>query len=203
MMTSPTGSLTSKGTSTRARILQAARDQLVHQGYEAFVVRELADELGMKLGNLQYYFKTREALIRAVIEIEAQQDVELISAQRQRHKDPLAALNATVRELLTRWRGSSSVLFSTLATLSLHNNAYRDLYKNIYRQFYAALQAAIQEVNPNLTVDEATLRVRLITALVDGSSVQSQLSNTDAFVERVIVQAEDIALAPAIGKSST
>jgi AcrR family transcriptional regulator len=186
---------TTKGSTTRGRILQAARKQLVEQGYEAFVMRELADSLGIKLGNLQYYFKTREALILCVIETEAARDAAMIQEHQQNSETACEAFRAIVRDLVARWRGHGGVLFSTLGTLSLHNKSYRQLYRSVYADFYDALEKPLREMNPRLSDEEVRLRVRLITALIDGSPMQTQVGSMQVYLDRLQAQVELIALA--------
>jgi len=185
--------LTTKGLSTRNRILQAARKQLVEGGYESFVMRELTGSLGIKLGNLQYYFKTREQLILQVIETEAAKDVLTIEQHKQEGKPANEAFRSIVQDLVTRWRGNSGVIFSTLVTLALHNKPFKQLYRSIYAKFYSALEGPLLEMNPGLSDDETALRVRLITALIDGSSMQTQVGSVQQYLERVQGQAELIA----------
>ena len=185
--------LTTKGLSTRNRILQAARKQLVEGGYESFVMRELAGSLGIKLGNLQYYFKTREQLILQVIETEAAKDVLTFEQHKQEGKPANEAFRSIVQDLVTRWRGNSGVIFSTLVTLALHNKPFKQLYRSIYAKFYSALEGPLLEMNPGLSHDETALRVRLITALIDGSSMQTQVGSVQQYLERVQGQAELIA----------
>ena len=186
---------TLKGASTRERILIGARTQLMEHGYEAFVMRELAESLGMKLGNLQYYFKTRESLVFHVIELEAAKDVEVIESHLQAGGSPMAAFSAVVNELVTRWRGSTGVLFSTLTALSMHNTSFRQLYIDIYSRFYAALEKLVHEVNPALSDEENTMRVRLIASLIDGSSMQIQVGDRQHFLDCVQSHAQAIAVA--------
>jgi len=185
--------LTTKGLSTRNRILQAARKQLVEGGYESFVMRELAGSLGIKLGNLQYYFKTREQLILQVIETEAAKDVLTFEQHKQEGKPANEAFRSIVQDLVTRWRGNSGVISSTLVTLALHNKPFKQLYRSIYAKFYSALEGPLLEMNPGLSHDETALRVRLITALIDGSSMQTQVGSVQQYLERVQGQAELIA----------
>ena len=187
--------ITTKGSSTRDRIVKGARKQLVERGYETFVMRELAHNLGIKLGNLQYYFKTREALILYVIEQEGTQDVLSIQAQRQKWDTAGGAFRAIVREMVVRWRGSSGVLFSTLGMLAMHNKLYKQLYRTIYENFYLALEVPLREMNPGLSDEEIVMRVRLISALIDGSPMQIQVGSVQNYLDRVQGQAEVIALA--------
>ena len=186
---------TPKGTSTRDRIVAAARKKLIEQGVEGFGLRDLATSLNLKLSNLQYYFKTRETLILHVFEQEAAADIEVIRANQQKSTGAEETFRAIVRDLVTRWRGDSGVLFSTLGTLSLHNREFRKLYRSIYVVFYAALEEPLREISPGLSDDEIALRVRLVTALIDGSSMQIQVGSVQTFLDRLQAQAELMALA--------
>ena len=173
-MTAP--ELTTKGAATRQAIIDMARCILVEEGYERLVLREVAQRCGIKLGNLQYYFATREALLTTVIELEADKDVATIEASMQA-QDDVAALRKTITELLGRWRGDSGVIFATLNLLMQHNDVYRALYQRIYRDFYAAIEAAIRCALPDLEADECALRARLLSALVDGAAMQTGVND--------------------------
>ena len=156
-------------------------------------MRELAGLLGIKLGNLQYYFKTREELILQVIETEAAKDVLTIEQHKQEGKPANEAFRLIVQDLATCWRGNSGVIFSTLGTLALHNKSFQQLYQSIYTKFYSALEGSLQEMNPGLSDDEIAIRVRLITALIDGSPMQIQVGSVQQYLERLQEQAELIA----------
>ncbi len=184
---------TRKGASTRDRIVAAARHKLIEQGIEAFGLRELADSLGLTLSNVQYYFKTRENLLLFIFEQEAARDVAVINAHQHSFERAEDAFCAIIRDLVTRWRGDSGVLFSTLGTLALHNKTFRKLYRFTYTNFYAALEGPICQMNPELPKDEVKLRVRLVTALIDGSPLQTQVGKD--FLQRLQAQAELIAKA--------
>ncbi len=187
--------LTAKGVSTRDRIVKAARQRLVDGGLEALVMRELAERLGIKLGNLQYYFRTRDDLILQVIEAEAARDLAAISGNLDCFDQPEEAFNAIVSDLVERWRGQSGVLFSLLGFLAAHNEPFRQLYRQIYLRFYEALESVLKGMNPELADEEITARVRLITALIDGSSMQIRVGSVNAYLGRIQQQAMDIATA--------
>lgn len=184
---------TAKGESTRERILNAARAQLIDHGIERFALRELADGLQIKLGNLQYYFNTKEALVLQVLEAEAAKDRAIIAQHQHAETAASTTLKAIVRDLTSRWSGQSGVLFSTLGTLAIHNNTYKRLYRQIYAEFYAALEAPLRTLNPNLSAAELALRARLITALIDGAPMQPQIPNRRLFLQRIQAEAESIA----------
>lgn len=184
---------TPKGNSTCDRIVAAARKKLVENGVDGFSLRELATSLDLKLSNVQYYFRTREALLLHVFEREALADVAVIEAKRSSGSER-EAFRAIVRELVIRWRGDSGILMSTLGTMSLHHKEFRGLYRSIYDAFYNALEASVRSMNHKLDEEEVRLRVRLVTALVDGSPMQIRVGELQTFLDRVQDQDEQIAL---------
>ena len=197
-MSKQTAATTSKGSSTRERILEAARGKLIEQGIDQFALREIADSLEIKLSNLQYYFKTREALVLQVLQEEATRDRAVIQTHQRTSKDATAAFRSIVRDLTTRWSGESGVLFSTLGTLAIHNNEYKKLYRSIYADFYNALEEPLRRLNPRLSDSELLLRVRLITALIDGAPMQplhdkNKVASKKVFLKRIQEHAESIA----------
>jgi len=155
-------------------------------------MRELADQLEMKLGNLQYYFKTREALILEVMSLEGAKDVEIIKHHLQVAESPGDALDAIVSELVSRWRSKSGVLYSILGTLSLHNKLFRKLYREIYVEFYATLESLLQDLNPGLSDDDIKTRVRLITALIDGSAMQIRSGKADDYLAAIRARVKEL-----------
>ena len=59
--------LTPTGRKTAERIVETAWEILRTEGYERFSMQGIAKRLGRRLSNVQYYFRTREDLIRAII----------------------------------------------------------------------------------------------------------------------------------------
>jgi AcrR family transcriptional regulator len=54
-------------TERKQQILQAAINIIIEAGYGALTMRALARADGIKLGALQYHFKTRDSLLRALV----------------------------------------------------------------------------------------------------------------------------------------
>lgn len=190
----PETARTSKGTSTRQEILAAARRQLVETG--RVVLREIADGCGIKLGNLQYYFSTQEALVLGLIEAESERDLETVHRAVECAEDPRTALRAIVLELVTRWRSDSAPIYATLNLLSLHNDVYRDLYARIYRDHYAAIEPLLAEIVPGLPKSEYEMRARLLTAVIDGAGYQRP-RRRKRFADRIVEEALRVALGDA------
>src|ERR1700743_2933258 len=56
------------GNDTAARIVLAARELLMTEGYAQFSMRNVAARAGLHLANVQYYYKTREDLVKALLD---------------------------------------------------------------------------------------------------------------------------------------
>ena len=186
--------LTSKGSTTKTKILNAARDLLVKKGYDKLVLREVAKTCDIKLGNLQYYFPTVDDLVLAVIDVERQRDLVTVQKAIEKERDPAAALDKIIVELVSRWRSDAGSIYATLNLLSLHHDSYKELYDNIYANHYAELEALIAAAIPSLTKTECAKRARLVTALIDGSAYQTNVGTACKFFSAIIDTATNIAL---------
>lgn len=71
-----------RGEETRRRVLNAALEIFANVGYEAAHTRQIAEQAGVKLPAIAYYFGSKEGLFRAV--------VEHIAAQYQKRLEPVA-----------------------------------------------------------------------------------------------------------------
>lgn len=57
-----------KAVSNRSRIIQAANTLFYHRGYNKTSFHEIADATGIPKGNFYYYFRSKDDLLKAVIE---------------------------------------------------------------------------------------------------------------------------------------
>jgi|SRR5690606_35171128 AcrR family transcriptional regulator len=58
----------SRTSDKRARLIEAAKTLLHRKGFQGTTLADIAKESGVPLGNVYYYFKTKEELCEAVIE---------------------------------------------------------------------------------------------------------------------------------------
>ncbi|MBV1876052.1 MAG: TetR/AcrR family transcriptional regulator [Pseudomonadales bacterium] len=180
-----------KGEKRRNQILKIAREQLIKGGYEQFVIRDIAAQAGMRLGNLQYYFATRDDLLEAVICAEAQTDLVRIHALEKKHHQPEMLLKSLCLTMLEKWQGEGCKIFTLMSFLATVNPTFAQLYTDIYNRFYAAIIPLLKDLNPGQ--EELTYRNKamLITALIDGGA--GQVSTDKQFAEMLAEQAVKIA----------
>ncbi len=180
---------TSKGANTRVRVLACARQVLIAEGYDALALRDLAKRCNMQLGNLQYYFPTRDALLEVLITAEAERDVAATESARLNTGDPEQRFRELISSLVSRWRGESGFVFGVLNFLTLNKPAFRALRDRIYATFYAELAGLIQQIQPRLDDASRELRVTLITALIDGAAQQVRVGDPQRYAEAVAAAA--------------
>ena len=182
--------LTSKGQTRRDEILKVAREALSESGYDGVSLRDIANRLDIKLGNLQYYFATREDLFVALIKREGEQDVETIRSHLAAHDDPRDAFDRIALDLLRRWRGESAVVYLLMQVLRAHRPAFEELCNSIYQQHYEALSSLILQMRPDLGEADAMRKAHLVTALLDGALLQMvSPTDKDSFSKHVVNEA--------------
>ncbi|MEH6519365.1 MAG: TetR/AcrR family transcriptional regulator [Halioglobus sp.] len=165
-----------RGQKTRQLILEKSTEILVNKGYDALVLREVALQVGIKLGNLQYYFPTREDLIAEVVAeyhtVQTDEMEELVSSK----ASPKSKLLTLVNYYLDKWSMRDAFLYMLIIQLGAHNKKIQDAKRKIYQTFYEHLEQIIREVAPGLTPLQCRQKARLITSMMDGIHFQNGFS---------------------------
>jgi AcrR family transcriptional regulator len=102
-----------KGVSTRDRILDAALDLFNDRGPDRVTTAEIARTVGINEGNLYYYFKTKEALLRALFKkLEEDASAFMTHASSSSETDP-----GIYSKFMRRW----------FSIIWIHRYIFRDL----------------------------------------------------------------------------
>jgi AcrR family transcriptional regulator len=80
----------------RERLVTAARQMLYEHGVEKTTLADIATAARVPLGNVYYYFKTKDALVSAVIETYGEA-YATVSTVLDRHQTPQGRLKALIR----------------------------------------------------------------------------------------------------------
>src|SRR6478735_1035215 len=80
----------------RERLVDSARQLFHEQGVHRTTLAEVAARADVPLGNVYYYFKTKDELVGAVVDRYKEQAAALIETF-ERHPSPQARLKALVR----------------------------------------------------------------------------------------------------------
>ncbi|SFC00230.1 TetR/AcrR family transcriptional regulator [Streptomyces aidingensis] len=83
----------------RERLIGAALDLLHRQGVARTSLAQVAEAADVPLGNVYYYFKTKDDLVRAVIDAHAERVRATFAAYRAAHPDPRDRLKAFAAQI--------------------------------------------------------------------------------------------------------
>jgi AcrR family transcriptional regulator len=85
----------------RERLVESAVRLFYEQGVERTTLADVAGAADVPLGNVYYYFKTKDELVRAVVDTHVL-GIEETTTALERHRTPAARLKALVALLVTR-----------------------------------------------------------------------------------------------------
>jgi AcrR family transcriptional regulator len=168
------GRLRAQGMRTRNAIVRAARALLLECGSLDFTLREIAQRTGISISNLQYYFPTRLAVLRAVLE----PVIEAYMRDLRRAVDQGAAPRATLDALVARTlhdakdaeRAALWCHFLSLVAVDAESAQLLDEWYGVLSREIATLVGA---VNPVLTQEQSMEIATLLIAMVDGVIVRT------------------------------
>jgi TetR/AcrR family transcriptional regulator, transcriptional repressor for nem operon len=99
----PFGEMTDSATQVRGgkreRLVASARDLLHRQGVQRTTLTEVAEAADVPPGNVYYYFKTKDELVKAVTEAHAD-SLRAMLGSFERHRSPRARLKAFLRSMI-------------------------------------------------------------------------------------------------------
>jgi AcrR family transcriptional regulator len=86
----------------RQRLVAAARELVYRQGVARTTLADIAQAADVPVGNLYYYFKTKDDIIGAVVQTHADQLQSTLAGLEHRHRSPKARLKALMGVLAER-----------------------------------------------------------------------------------------------------
>lgn len=89
-----------KAVSNRSRIVDAANTLFYHRGYNQTSFHEIADATGIPKGNFYYYFRSKDDLLKAVIEERIARIEAMLAEWDAQSPDPRARLRRFVQMLV-------------------------------------------------------------------------------------------------------
>jgi AcrR family transcriptional regulator len=181
----------------RLALVRAAFNEIGERGFEGLRTRDVAAEVGVNIATLHYYFPTKEALIRGVVEIAMQRFRSTLTAYGS-PADQLRNHLRAVRQLL-RDEPRLGTVMAELALRSARDPALAHIlgetHETWHRMVRGLLRRAVREghLRPELDTDDvAAIIVTTLTSLtlpaVGGASRPDQALSQ---LERWLGIAED------------
>ena len=152
----------------KLQILQTAIKIIADSGYSSLTMRALARESGIKLGALQYHFRTREVMLRALIAYiaaEYKKNFELVNSDTD---------SLDIDELLTflltdpvEGLFQEDRLWPQLCGMMLVEPLVADLVDGIYKEYIQMFEKSLERSGSTAPRAEAVL----IMSMIEGTTL--------------------------------
>lgn len=161
-----------KGESRRQQILDAARKTLLEEGPDAFVLRTIAEKIGITHGNLQYYFKTRHDLLVAIFEEEVAKYTESMHAAVAATSSKRGRLSAIIDSGFEQLRTPETALWRMIFSMADHSPEVAALLKRVNDHYESVLAEELKHIAPGLSAARRRHIAKIVHAMLDGLGVQ-------------------------------
>jgi AcrR family transcriptional regulator len=169
----PTDGLRAQGLRTRNAIVRVARKLLLEEGSLEFSLRAVAQRAGVSISNLQYYFPTRLAVVRAVMAPIMDAYLDDLKRSLQSPASPRDAIDALLDKALSDARDSQNVaLWWHFVSMVATDDECARLLDEWYDTLISGIAQLIRAVNPKCKPAESLQAASLLVAMADGLALQ-------------------------------
>lgn len=152
-------------------ILEAAEQLLIDSGYHNFSMRKVATKAGVSVGNLQYYFPSKDKLLEALLDQVIQNYLDTFEQFRGQYTPQeqfIKIIKAVIKDLNTK---HTTVFFPELWSMANHEKYISEIMDNMYGKYRALLAKVIRDINPNLNQCQAQRLSIFMTASLEGHTI--------------------------------
>ena len=162
-----------KGRETREMILRGALALLIDEGYSAMSMRRVAARCGIKFGNLTYHYRTREDLVRELLDAVISSYEQAFAEGVQRPDlAPEAQLRAYCELVLDDIQARKTThLFPELWALSNHDRFVYDRMHELYARARQPLVDILRTMRPDLATEEQETLALFISFSMEGATI--------------------------------
>jgi len=191
------------GNDTAARVVLAARELLMTEGYAQFSMRNVAARAGLHLANVQYYYKTREDLVTALLDDTGER--YRASYEELRSKAPAdrearfkAIIEFNLKDIATA--ETRRYFIQLWALLTEIDGRAGHLMQDLYAIDIQQLSECIADLVPDTEPAEVRRRASVLAALIEGMVVvRGAHSRHPAELKKLMARAQGMALQIALG----
>ena len=149
------------GQQNKQRIVDAAREHFMRDGYEKATVRSIAAQAGVDVAMVYYHFGNKEGLFNASVLDTPQHPLHQLANLLDEGPDEIGS--RLVRDVVQRWDGGASfdLLLTVFRSADIHPLARKLLHDTL-------AGPVAQQIADQFGVDNAELRVELVTVHLVG-----------------------------------
>ena len=166
------GAASEKGRQTILKILTAARDVFIENGYGEFNLKRVSEKCGLARGNVTYYFSSRDdllqALLRAVISGYTWDFDHIVADTETSAEDKFVAIvRLIVEDLGTH---ETSIFFPELWALANRSDYAAMEMEQLYADARRYFVDLIAQINPELDADAQQAVALFVSASLEGQT---------------------------------
>ncbi len=162
-----------KGQARIEAILDAAAEVLISQGYKKLTLRQIALQAGITVGNLTYYYRSKEALLKDLLEKILSTYLDemdrIVEASGDSPADRFVAVVEYLIEDLHTQR--TTKFFPELWALANHDAYAAELMEKMYADERQALFDLIHAINPELDELQTNHLALFVSASIEGMTM--------------------------------
>jgi AcrR family transcriptional regulator len=159
-----------KGQARIEEILEAAAEVLITEGYNKLTLRQIALQAGIRVGNLTYYYSSKEALLKDLLEkilstyLDKMDQIAEASGE-SAESNFVAIVEYLIEDLNTQ---RTTKFFPELWALANHDEYAAELMDNMYAAQRQALAELIYAINPDLDERQTNHLALFISSSIEG-----------------------------------
>lgn len=162
-----------KGQARIEAILDAAAEVLISQGYKKLTLRQIALQAGITVGNLTYYYRSKEALLKDLLEKILSTYLDemdrIVKASGDSPEDHFVAVVEYLIEDLNTQR--TTKFFPELWALANHDDYAAEMMENMYADERQALAELVHAINPKLDEQQINHLALFISSSIEGMTM--------------------------------
>ena len=166
----PGTAVLSKGRERIEVILDAATGILIDEGYARLSTRKIAARAGVRPGHLQYYYPTKQDVVRGLLERYLERATHAFGERMaSAGTTPEGRLENALDGILHDQQSTESCrFFWELWALAARDPEVADAMQSFYRAYWKNLVAALLDAGPELGRPRAERRAALLIAMLEG-----------------------------------
>ena len=184
----------SKGQIRRQQIIDAAKQALIEGGSNSLVLRDVADQIGITHGNLQYYFPTKNDLLIAIFDQAVEKYTESMKVAVSETSTRRGRLDAIIDAGIAELKSPETALWRMMMSLADHNPDMASILKKENDLYEQVVAEELKLISPNLSIQRRRHIARIIHAILDGLGVQFSYEDAGGSEMRALANEIKIAL---------
>ena len=183
-----------KGQIRRQQIIDAAKQALIEGGANSLVLRDVADQIGITHGNLQYYFPTKNDLLIAIFDQAVEKYTESMKVAVSETSTRKGRLDAIIDAGIAELKAPETALWRMMMSLADHNPDMASILKKENDLYEEVVAEELKLISPDLSIQRRRHIARIIHAILDGLGIQFSYEDAEGPEMRALASEIKIAL---------